>query len=124
MHVDRERTFYLKYKRHSEKIKKKILKLFICDELILIYESGYLQDFIIKTFNDKEFKLMALSRIEKIFINYALKKWKEERYKKANRAIRQEFVKVAINGVSSKPYRDSVRKDMLKTEVLSKWDED
>ena len=41
---------------------------------------------------------MALSKIEKIFVSWAMKRYKEFAYKESNKELRESFVKHTISG--------------------------
>ena len=80
----------------ESQVVKRIFRPFICKELYLLYDSGYLEDYMESDF--KEINQMALSKLEKIFISWAMKRYKESEYATRNKELRASFVKHTISG--------------------------
>jgi hypothetical protein len=62
-----------------------------CREIKLLYKSGRLVD----GFYGKDLNLMALTRIEKMFVQWALRRWREEHKRKE---LKEWATKLAITG--------------------------
>lgn len=62
-----------------------------CREIKLLYKSGRLVD----GFYGKDLNLMALTRIEKMFVQWALRRWREENKRKE---LKEWATKLAITG--------------------------
>lgn len=62
-----------------------------CREIKLLYKSGRLVD----GFYGKDLNLMALTRIEKMFVQWALRRWREEHKRKE---LKVWATKLAITG--------------------------
>ena len=62
-----------------------------CREIKLLYKSGRLVD----GFYGKDLNLMVLTRIEKMFVQWALRRWREEHKRKE---LKEWATKLAITG--------------------------
>ena len=77
-----------------------IFKLVICKELFLLYECGYLVDY----FGNEDGTLrgdldrMALTKVEKKFVSWGLKRWKQKHYKKFRKDLKLDMLSYTIKG--------------------------
>ena len=77
-----------------------IFKLVICKELFLLYECGYLVDY----FGNEDGTLkgdldrMALTKVEKMFVSWGLKRWKQKHYKKFRKDLKLDMLSYTITG--------------------------
>ena len=61
-------------------------------------------------FENQEIDKMALSKIEKIFVSWAMKRYKEFAYKESNKKLRESFVKHTISGGKTIEARANIKK--------------
>tara|TARA_R100000995_G_scaffold83394_1_gene59186 strand:- start:15 stop:350 length:336 start_codon:yes stop_codon:yes gene_type:complete len=96
----------------ESQVVKRIFKPFICKELYLLYESGHLEDYMLIALavENEEIDKMALSKIEKIFVSWAMKRYKEFAYKESNKKLRESFVKHTISGGKTIEARANIKK--------------
>ena len=77
-----------------------IFKLVICKELFLLYECGYLVDY----FGNEDGTLrgdldrMALTKVERMFVSWGLKQWKQKHYKKFRKDLKLDMLSYTIKG--------------------------
>ena len=77
-----------------------IFKLVICKELFLLYECGYLVDYFGNEVGTLRGDLdrMALTKVEKMFVSWGLKRWKQKHYKKFRKDLKLDMLSYTIKG--------------------------